>query len=168
MRAIRRAGLALALGGVLAANAAPTFAADTGSVEATVTVATPCILVITTAIDFGSTPFANPDPVGISSAGVSYQNCSDSIEHIWVGGTDATGPSATWELDGQAPATCAGTLNAFQLWFANLYVSEEYRELELLGANASNAHSAQLYMPCVGSDGAGQTMSFQLTLSATF
>jgi hypothetical protein len=149
-------------------TAAPTFAAETGTVDATVTVATPCINVLTPTLDFGTLPFSSGNVLGSAQQAFRYENCGEAAEHIWAAGTDAVGTSATWTLSGLPPAACNGTLNVYSVDAANYNLTNQAQDIESLAAGDTNFHTAVLYMPCVGSDGAGATMSFRILLTATF
>lgn len=172
MRSLRRAGLALALGGLLAANAAPTFAADNGTVDAQVTVATPCITITQPSLDFGTLPFSSATTTGTSQRNVNYQNCGDADERIWAAGTNAQGGLATWTLDdlGNTPL-CDRPVNSYRVWLGGpilVNLSLVPAEIQQLAAAGSTQVPVALYMPCVGSDGVGATMSFQILFTATF
>jgi hypothetical protein len=171
MGALRRAGLALALGGILAANAAPTFTADNGTVEASVTVATPCLVVTPGQIDFGTLPFSTTQ-ISFGVAPISYTNCSESPERVYGRGTDASGGgSATWSL---STVPCNGTLNNYTQGVTRpgnpaTFLTTTDLELETVAGNLAGAYNqASITMPCAGSDGTGSYMSFQFIFTATF
>jgi len=173
MRSLRRAGLALALGGVLAANAAPTLAAETGTVDAQVTVATPCLVVSPPTVDFGTLPFSTQLSQGYSSQAVEIANCGSSAEQVYGRGTDATSAGGTWALTADHDS-CYSTVNEFNLKVRspaglNEYVGSSDLLLETVGAGGiAAANELMLIMPCVGSDGIGEVMSFQAIFTATF
>ena len=173
MRSLRTATLGLAAAGLWGLAAAPGLAADNGTVDAQVTVATPCIFIVTPWIDYGTVPFSTASGDSIAYQQVTHENCSEARERIWAAGTDAASVSATWELDNfGGSGACAQPLNTYGLRLLNtellVDLTETAVEIEPLGPTASNWASAALLMPCAGSDGAGQTMSFQIIFTATF
>ena len=182
MRSLRRAGLGLALAGLWAGSAAPMLATDNGTVEATVSVATPCIIVTPSQVDFGTLPFSPLGGVPTTNglAAISYTNCSEIPERIYGRGTDATGSGAagpvSWALV-QAPAcgnAAAPVLNEYTLATVDgvnpaqpLALADQ--ELEIVAAGSLGAvNQLAIRMPCAGSDGAGSLMSFQAVFTATF
>jgi hypothetical protein len=155
-----------------AMSSLPAFSADAGTVTATVTVAGPCITVPTTTIDFKSLGFsgATTPVAGVETLG--YTSCSAAAQKVFARGTDATGTSATWTLAAFA-YPCLGGVNKFVL---NLYaggslhttLSGTDQEIETVAAGLpGSVNMLQLIMPCQGSSGGGQTMSFQVHFTAT-
>lgn len=172
MRSLRRLGLGIALAAAWVGSATPLLAADNGVVDAQVTVATPCITLVTPTIDFGTLPFSAPGIDGTGQGSVTYENCGESVERIWAAGTDATGTSATWNLIDYLTTACQQPLNTYRLALSGGAIATNLtltaQELELLDAATSNWLNASLFMPCAGSDGVGQVMSFQILFTATF
>ena len=172
MRSFRRAGLGLALIALWATSASPILASDNGTVDATVTVATPCISILTPTIDFGTLPFSAQDIDGTGQYSVSYENCGATTERIWAAGTDATGTSATWNLIDYLTTACDQPLNTYRIQVARDSISANLTEtaqaLELLASSTGSYVGTTLFMPCSGSDGVGQVMSFQILFTATF
>jgi hypothetical protein len=177
----RRIGTFLAATALTGTIAGPTFAADNGAVDATVTVATPCILVTPSQVDFGTLPFSPLGaPTSSGLAAVSYTNCADIPERVYARGSDATGSSPggpiTWTLT-PAPA-CGSTTNPILNEYTVATVdgvnpakplSGADLELETVAAASQGAvNQLAILMPCAGSDGAGSLMSFQVTFTATF
>jgi hypothetical protein len=174
----------------LAAGAVPAFTADNGTVTVSVTAqapAAPCLTVAPGTVDFGTLPFSRPGIPNISSgnASLTTTNCGTANQNLLGSATDATGPTGPWFL-----ATSTGTpnpcgqgvegANSFFLRIAPLSAGAPFDVLFLsrtptlvpapLGGPAvfpaGSSHSTQLrlYMPCEGSEGAGETK----TLTATF
>ena len=166
--------MALAAFGV---SAAPVFSADDATVTATVSVASPCLeLSGDSAIAFGTGAFsraASPPselskPVGTSS----LHNCSGALEDVFARGTDATGdaiPPAVWGLMPVAHPCTAGTnkyaartedaSHSLSLGLANA-------TFVTLDADETRGIGFSMLMPCTGSAGAGQTMSFSYVYTA--
>jgi len=156
------------------------LAANAGGVQATVTVATPCITVSPVSVDFGTLGFS-PDN-GAPAAGfqgLSYTNCGASAEQIFGRGTDAHGPGGTptWSLDPTPGTICpARGLNNYRLGvqstlqptlIADFTTTDQ--AIETVAANANGLiNRLYIHMPCAGSSGAGVTMTFQATFTATF
>jgi hypothetical protein len=155
----------------------PAAGADNGTVDAQVTVASPCIEITTPAtgtIDFGTLPFSSASDDSLGQDYVTYVNCSGSDEHIWGEGTSASGTTATWDLnDYLYGLNCDQGLNQYKLAisgtsvFTNLATTA--KDLQTLASAAdSGLLHLDLTMPCVGSDGVSDTMSFQVIFTATF
>ena len=176
MTAHRKSWLGLALAGLWAASAAPLYAADNGAVDVQVTVATPCIIVSPASLDYGTLAFG-----GSGSTGISYTNCGPANERVFVKGTDATGTSASWALNPSflGGASCGdggGITDAYRLQilsssdsFAPLALNETEQFLETVPASTAGLGDyLDLTMPCTGSGGAGETMTFQVIFTAAF
>ena len=173
----RRPVLTVALAGVLLALLAPpALAAETGTVDATVTVASPCITV-GDPIDYGTLGFAPTGSVPSPATGTTtYQNCSSEVEVVDALGTDASGTGASWTLQDQQP--CLGTtdLNEYrvelkdweQISFALSSTVARPVDPAFAVSAVPTTLTTYLYMPCSGSSGAGLTMSFQIQLIAHF
>lgn len=172
MPSVKRLALGLAIAGLWATSAGPILAADNGTVDAQVTVATPCVTINTPTIDFGTLPFSSETLGGSGQKVINYANCGDAAERIWAAGTNATGTSATWQLSNAIGSTCSVPVNNYRLLITDgaiaAVLSTAAQELELLDAEANNFVTTTLDMPCLGSDGAGQVMSFQILITATF
>ncbi len=175
MRSLNRLAVAVALATVWASSAIPVLAADSGTVDAQVTVATPCIIVSPTTVDFGTLPFTTLAIQGYGARSIQLQNCGTGPEQMYVRGTDATfGSSTVWTLVAADP--CSGGLNEYFLRardnsntgpFVGLTTTDQVLETVSAGSNALT-NEIQLVMPCTGSDGVGQTVTFQAIFTATF
>lgn len=177
-------GMAVALA-YSALSALPAFSADTATVEAKVTVTAPCITVAVTwpsapTLDFGSSLFTTPTQPGGGSLmdAISVTNCAPGIENVLVRGTDATSTttSSTWTLQNSL-ATCSAGLDKYALEAdmadGNGAHNSPAVKLELTNQLLGNIPpgtrgvTPRLWMPCTGSKGAGETMSFQLIFTAS-
>lgn len=175
-----RLATAVAIAGLWAGSAIPALAADSGAVDAQVTVATPCITItnpVGSAIDFGTLPFSHDFTTSSANRAVSYTNCSSADQRVFGKGTDASGPTATWQLvafnacnsgpnsysiDALAPNEFGG--DGTVAWLTTVD-----QELETVAAGSPGSiDNLMLAMPCVGSDGVGETMTFQVIFTATF
>jgi hypothetical protein len=174
MRIVRSLVLAAVLVAVGAGHARPALAADGGTVDVDVTAAMPCLIVSPTTVHFGTLPFT-PDQYSDAGTGIQsigYESCAGIQETVYARGTDAAGPSSSWTLtkDGVPCATPGG--NLYRLWLgaaASGYLDTTDQEIETLDAGAIGAVSNLfLQMPCVGSDGAGETMALQVIFTASF
>jgi hypothetical protein len=173
----------------LAAGAMPAFTADNGSITGTVTVPAPpapCIQLSTTSVDFGTVLF-NPlqvSHVGISDPITTLTNCSTAVSSFAIAGTDANGPAGPWTLtDGWR--SCDGRLNRYGLlWFdvpegfngdtistspktLTHHRGSSTTVVQTFDPGEADAFRFSLTAPCVGSNGAGQTYSFSIGLTAT-
>jgi hypothetical protein len=150
----------------------PGMAADSGTVDAdvTVSVSAACIELSVSAISFGTLALGAENVSGSPTIGVS--NCSDADAAILARGTNATGTGASWNLVDSA-ATCANTLGLdnYHLSLATPLnvtgLSTSNKEVATLAAAASIDHVARISTACPGSSGVGQTMSMQISYLAT-
>jgi hypothetical protein len=179
MTIFRRAGAALITACLLAAGrAGPALGADNVTVDAQVSIVAPCLTVSTTAIDFGPQLFS-PDGGAprVSAQPVSFANCGGANEQVYARGTGATetGGGASWALVLPGSSCPAYGLNRFSLTArastagVDVDLAPQDRLLDLVPAGSSGQFDQlQLHTPCVGSDGAGTTMSFRVIFTATF
>jgi len=168
---------ALASSVILAAvMAGPTLAAGTGIVSAQITVDAPCLTLSTTSIDLGHAAFSTGTPVARTQS-VTYTSCSTTTERITARATDAssTTGSAQWTLVTPTPiCPDAGpdkyAVIVLKLDNSYLSLSKAFDVMleDLPGSGAGAYSRAGLFMPCTGSSGSGETMSFQITYTATF
>jgi hypothetical protein len=163
-------------------SALPAFGADTGTLDAHVTVAAPCLTVQKisggTELDFGTLPFS-PSAANPSQKDTAYHqvtNCGTSPEAVHVRGTDATSSTSnvTWALSSSTPA-----VGVSQNVYAMRVTSDATSQSTLLAtsnrllfptvaANTTNSLLlARLFMPLAGSAGAGETMNFQIIYTAS-
>jgi hypothetical protein len=158
-------------------SAVPAFSADSGTVNAKVTVASPCLQISfaggLTSIDYGTRPFSTSTSVSSSGwdAG-TVDNCAGSAENFSVKGTDATATDANWTL--VDPLPCSAGVNKYTvtvdkspLASGSVALSITNQLLVNVGAGQSVALHPYIYMPCSGSDGAGKTMNFQIVYTAS-
>jgi hypothetical protein len=172
---------------VLAVGAVPALTADNGTIVGTISVSavSPCIQISTTGLDFGTASFATQ---GASSReesdGVDVANCSTAESGITMTGSDATNGGSTWSLTDEW-LNCDGQLNRYGLHqfelperFSGQSLITTPRTLfhhrpptnstvQTFAAGESETIGFQLAMPCVGSNGAGQTLTFSIALTAT-
>jgi len=151
---------------------ASTMATGEGTVSAQVTVAAPCVTVGPN-IDYGTKGFSTAT-VPSSSTGVSsYTNCSSEPERIYVRGSNAvsTSSTATWQVTGTDP--CSVGVNRYyhgvgdDTGGANLSTTDQLINPSA-AAGATKTLYATMTMPCSGSDGAGETMTFSIVVTASF
>jgi hypothetical protein len=179
MTTMRRLILALVLAALAGGQAGPALAADSATVDATVSVEAACLTISSTEVDFGTLSFssdgANPSQ-GVEA--ISYTNCGGAIERIFGRGTDAAevGGSTTWTL-GTTTGLCPERgLNTFRAGAGSTtssnvggLLSTVDAQLETVaGGAAGQVNVLYVSMPCTGSDGSGATMSFQAIFTATF
>lgn len=154
--------------------AQPVVAADGGAVDVDVTVAMPCLIVYPTTIHFGTLPFTPEQysDAGVGMQAIGYDSCAGIDEIVSARGTDATGTSASWALskDGVPCMTVGG--NFYNLWLGGVssgFLDTTDQVIETVSAGATGTvNNLFLRMPCVGSDGAGETMTLQVIFTATF
>ena len=149
----------------------------------------PCILLSDTAVGVSgtmSTPstrrFAGPLPR------LTVTNCGGSDVNLRARGTNATGPSGTWQLTnassgGAVDSTCELGLDIFRagvtLWNSQgggfgtplttsdtTVIGEDLATPFLLAAAAAQEFSPSVEMPCAGSVSLGEPMTMVMTLTA--
>ena len=168
-------------GAALLASAAPAFTADSGTVAVTVTAGapvSPCIEFATppgTAVSFGTLAFSRPNAPSSSRGNVTptYRNCSTAAERVVINGTDATSAGAVWALETSQP-TCNATSPRNQYLIRYFHDQDPLQALaktattlaQSAAPGADHTLTLELIMPCEGSDGAGETFSASILLTA--
>jgi hypothetical protein len=169
------AGLAVAAGS-LVLSALPALGANSGTVNAKVTVSAPCLTidwVSGTGLDFGTLAF------GDALGRVGYfkvTNCAPGAENVSARGTDAASATSTasWSLLGSAPACPSTGANKYAL---STFLPQGATPITFLTsadkpfatglAPGSYDAGVSIHMPCSGSAGAGETMNFQVIYTAS-
>ncbi len=175
MRKLGLVGSVVLATSVWLAATVPVFGDDTGVVTATVNVQdVPCITLGTTNINYGQKAFSTSLTfVNAPSSISNIDSCSTSAQTLLGTGSLATGTLASWS---PVPTlSCSGpSTNEYRHTLRNLESSADVHlslSAQSLGTLAGNQQDASvgtmLLMPCTGSDGAGQTMAMQVTLTAT-
>jgi hypothetical protein len=158
----------------LVLGATPIVGADSGTVDAQVTVsqAAACLELSATSVAFGTLALgAEHAP---ATPGITVTNCGDGDATVFASGTNASGTGAAWNLV-DSSATCADTLGTdnYHLGLTTpvgasiATLSTENKEVGTLPAAGSVDHVAEISTACPGSSGAGQTMSMQISYLAT-
>lgn len=157
--------------GLLAASSGPAFGDDEGTVSAQVTAAAPCIQVTPATLDFGTLGFSQSQ-VSFASASrpLDVTNCGAAIGLLGRG-SDATSTSgAAWDLDTDGELDCPTTdryVQRVDTGGASVPLHDTSdTNLRALGAGEVADLGAIVVMPCVGSSGAGQVMTFSYTFTA--
>jgi hypothetical protein len=186
----RIAAFAVVALGCLAISALPTFGADSGTVDARVSVAAPCLSTTFfgggSGLDFGTLPFATATQNAGSTlnGNVILKNCGVAQESVAVHVTKAT--NATGDVWDPVPVsavgggtTCNAGVNKYKLGVGQLNAAGTNTLVFLNGltetnvpfyapaAGDENPISSSLNMPCTGSAGAGPTMNFQCIYTAS-
>ena len=156
-------------------------AADNGTVSAQVTVpaVAPCITV-GDPIDYGTVQFSTPGDVNKTAFGAStYTSCSPDAQKIYVRGTPATSASsdARWTLAQGSFFLCDTGPNVYGVLASDspdgsrssvaLHDSDQLMNPTAAPGTAYPLRTT-LFMPCSGSTGAGETMTFSIILTASF
>lgn len=164
------------------ASSLPAFSADNGTINAQVTPAAPCITLDKTSLNFGTAPFSPQQGVSSFQVPGSVTSCTGTAQKLYGRGTDAKNAAAsvTWTLDDSGQLPCNLANNQYQLSAGDsggtnnwgVYLSTANKQLlgtgGMLAANTTRTIDSGLRMPCAGSDGAGQAMSWQYIYTATF
>jgi len=160
---------AMVLGAAAVSTAMPAWSSASGTVNAHVTVASPCVTVSPDGLDFGVLGLtqSNQSPTDSGQLNIVASNCGGGSENILARGTDAVSASgpAKWLL---APghfigATCPDP-NIYKT-VLNVIINNAGAQYALdsvdqtiaspVGPNQSPDIKAIVRMPCAGSDGAG-------------
>jgi hypothetical protein len=166
--------LGLAATGVLLGCAIPAFGDSSGAVAAHVQVASPCIIVTPSSVDFGTVRFVSAGGNGGVSQPYQIDPCGMQ-ERILVRGTPATSDpvGAIWQL-GSLLSNCPQP---------NVYSTRVTASLGNIARNIALSTTDSLLViaggsrlsgllvlnpPCEGSDGAGRLMNFSYIFTATF
>jgi len=156
---------------------------DTATLANTVSVTgapVPCMTLGSTTIDWGVLDFADPMNPPFAASGsdtVAITNCSVDAESLQVAGTPATSTdtlsSTTWALDNVGPAAsmCDLGLDKYAVEAANggtVWVGDAvFQPLGNIGGALTSNVGIDLWMPCQGSGGQGETMTFDVNFLVT-
>jgi hypothetical protein len=169
------ASTAFALTAVPAFTATP---ADSGSVTGTVTAlgAGACLQLTSSAVVFGTLPFSTRTQPSMAQGNPtpSVQNCGNVNETISIAGSDATGPNTSWHLTVTNPCVKAdgsAQINAYGVTYdaasaGHAAITPNATPISTFAPGATTPVGLQLFMPCVGSSGDGQVVSFSINLTA--
>jgi hypothetical protein len=180
---------AVAFGGLaLAAGAVPAFTEESGTVTMKITAAppaAPCVLVSPNSLDFGTLPFSNSTAISFASRTLTIRSCATGTtkEKVVVAGTDAVGPSgARWILPTSgARIGCPVDVYTMLLLLGSGPPFTVIEAIETSPKDIVNRSTLTAYewspdqsqdfelrveMPCEGSNGAGETKSLSVTLTA--
>ena len=157
----------------IAGSTGPAFgqAQGEGTVSAQVTVAAPCIRVTPAQLDFGTLGFSQSAAAPVAdSRALSIENCGTGSENIFAHGDNATSTSGTtWTLEPNQPDLCS-TPNRFRQRIGagslSIALSTQDTLIAPVPGGQTVSWTAYLVMPCTGSSGAGQTMTFPYVFTA--
>jgi hypothetical protein len=178
-RLLARAAVLVAATALVAASSLPAFGADTGTINASVTGASPCITIGATSVDFGTAGFSTSSAFSskVLSNASSYTNCASSSEIVMARGTNAhnAGSTATWSLNPAPGAICSNAAtNVYSLTLSsattpgNGGLDTSNKSFETAAGGATSNLNLGIFMPCTGSAGAGEKMDFQYILTVAF
>jgi hypothetical protein len=176
----RRRGAAILVTGLLVSafgGVAPSLAAEqTVSAQVTALSSAACLEVSTTSIDFGTLPFGAAGQ--LADPPVTITNCATVPGEVLATGTNATGDQgALWGLS-DFPDTFCGAGGTMELGLGYYILRVDtgpswiplnvwyQTEITTLAAGASKTVGHRIDMPCPGSSGGGQTMTFEITYVA--
>jgi hypothetical protein len=162
-----------------AVSALPALSADSAAVTAVVQVQStePCISLDTTTINFGPLPFSTPGAApsgGFASPDVVAHSCSSGTERLFVSGTDASNASTSfsWALSPGPQTPCELGLNVYRLdadhGLAVVSLTTSAQEARIIDPDQSIQLRHSIQMPCVGSNGAGETAQMSIIYTTTF
>jgi hypothetical protein len=168
----------LAVVGIVASTM-PAFADGTGRVDAHVTVASPCITVSPTSVDFGTVPFvsSNANPLDYIERPFTIATCG-MVERLLGRGSDATsagGAAVGWALGSSTDICPQANVYGAAFGYHTVPGATSWIPLTTIDSAVLPAtspigpdpldFSLGLRMPCVGSDGGGQLMNFSYTFT---
>jgi hypothetical protein len=176
----RRQASAIASLALLIAAAAPVHAADNGTVPATVTADGGACIVVGGSLSYGTLPFRSADEDWTSSTSTaSVSNCDPlAAADLFVRGTSAVNAnnSVAWNLGPLEEVACPGFgLDRYlhvvlPLPFtggSERYLSDVDQTFSSVPINSNIDLTGEIAMPCEGSGGGGQTMTFAVLVTAT-
>jgi hypothetical protein len=169
----------------LAATAVPAFTADNGTITVSITAqaaVAPCVTVSPGTVDFGTLPFSTDDGAGLSqgSSDITVGFCgSASGQNLMGSTTNASSASGAWtpqplttSID-VCPATDRFMLGVFGFTTPQLVLTGTPAPvLGSLGGPPAvfpagdKVFRMTFYMPCQGSNGAGETKTLTTTFTA--
>jgi hypothetical protein len=137
-----------------------------------------CLQLTNTSVSFGTLPFSTrtQGSSGQGSPTPSFQNCGNFNESISISGSDAAGPNTTWGLTNNSGNPClkadgSTQINVFGLSYdaqpvGHVQITKTATPISTYAAGATTPLALQLAMPCIGSSGDGQTVTFSVNLTA--
>ena len=148
-------------------GAQPAFGDDEGTVAAQVTVAAPCIQVTPAQLDFGTLGLSSAASTSGAARPLTATNCG-AASSLLGRGTDATSTGgASWTLVG---SDLCSAPNRYQQRVdtgpASIPLVTQDTTLRSLAAAEVANLNAIVVMPCTGSSGAGQVMTFSYVFTA--
>jgi len=156
--------------------AVPSMGADTGTVTNTVTTPAPCMTLDQATLDWGTIAF-NPLGVPVETAYqvVNIGDCSDQAQNLLVAGTAATSSTSVAEWQLAAISLCGPLTDLYQVMADNVGDTDPGIPLEdaffqnIGGVPAFGTVGVEigLTMPCEGSSGQGETMTFGVDFLVT-
>jgi hypothetical protein len=168
----------------LVLSAMPAFGDESGTINAKVRVAAPCLTVAVSGgvLDFGTLPFTTSSSPGVGVQGNGFStvtNCGQSAQSLAVRGTDATAAGssgALWSLvtfSGQGNLCTLGPdkysvlVDDFTTLTGTVVTkTNQVMPKPVLQPGATESIDYDFYMPCSGSGGAGETMNLQIIYTA--
>ncbi|MGH8431692.1 MAG: hypothetical protein ACREUF_14950 [Solimonas sp.] len=174
MRRLTILGSTILVAALWLASSLPTFSADTGTVNVTVSAqAQACLVVGSTIINYGTKPFSAGTLITSPGNISAIDSCAPVAQNLQARGTDATGTAGAWTLVNGTGGCGAGlNVNQFRHEISSLSsgqvkLTTSNQSVGTLAAGATGASlDTHLTMPCAGSVGAGQAMSTQIVLTA--
>jgi hypothetical protein len=174
---------------VLAASAAPAFTEDNiGTVSiavATPAPSGPCLTVAPGKVDFGTLPFTIPGTGGLSrgtSGTLTVTQCGTVGQNLNVSATDASGASGSWTIQRSGGVNPCPTVDVFHLEFdpaqsgarwLGTFIDGTPRALfdtafqpVVFAPGTAELATMTIFMPCQGSNGAGEPKTLSATLTA--
>jgi spore coat protein U-like protein len=161
------AGLLMAC--AIAANATPAFGDSEGTVSAQVSVAAPCIQVAPTQLDFGTLGFSSKPTSVAASRALTATNCGASASLLGHGTNATSTAGTTWVLEPSGANVCSSPnryVQRIDTGPTSIPLSTADVTLRPLAGGEAASLNAIVVMPCVGSSGAGEVMTFSYVFTA--
>ena len=176
---MRRSAFLVVVVVVLALAAVPSMGTDTGTVTNTVTTPAPCMTLDQTTLDWGTKGFSRAgDPIGTALQPVIVGDCSGQTQSLLVAGTEARSSTsvAVWQLT-EFLLGCSLGPDLYVVWADNLGVGDTddvisiqdgvFQNVGGVPVSGTTVVSIGLTMPCEGSSGQGETMTFGVDFLVT-
>jgi hypothetical protein len=148
------------------------------TISATVSGQSVSMTVSPTSIDYGTVPFeTSRSSLAAPGGAITFtaENTSNVAVDFMVRGTDANGTGTAWALTPDAPGcptTNPANWNKFRhsvtptSALAKFLTTAAEPLSENVAADGTTQFTSEIYMPCFGSDGAGEQRSTSIVLTA--
>ncbi len=165
----RLTGAGLLAACTIAASATPAFGDEIGTVSAQVTVAAPCVQVSPAQLDFGTLGFSSTAADVGASRPITATNCGASASLLGHGTNATATGGATWLIQASGTDVCSSPnryIQRIDTGPTSIPLSLQDVTLRALAVGEAAGLNAIVVMPCAGSNGAGEVVTFSYVFTA--